>query len=134
METYIENRKRCLQCKYCNRNSCPKMADADIGLISSCILNNPLIKNIKENSLEEFLFINEPITLLSYFSYARRNDFPKAGASVVALTSGFNSSFSGKLLTVISQDDVQLFLKDENDNEYCVENDTWYKRIFVLEE
>lgn len=134
MEKYKENRARCIACKYYGRNECPKMAGADIGLIDKCILEHSFIKNIKEGSIEHFLFMNEPTTLLSYFSFSRKDTLPKVGATVLTLTQGFNSSYSGRILTVTSYDSVQIFLKDDFDKEFCVENTSWYKKLFVLEE
>ena len=56
----LKNRQRCLQCKYYSRNSCPLMAEADVFKINKCILEYDVIKSLTENSLDHFVFYNNP--------------------------------------------------------------------------
>ena len=65
----FENRQRCLRCKYYSRNVCPLMAEADVFKINKCILEYDEIKSIKENSLDNFVFYNNPIEYLSYLGF-----------------------------------------------------------------
>lgn len=131
----IENRKRCLQCKYYGHNVCPLLANADVFGIYKCILEYDAIKEIKENSLDSFIFSSNPKEYLSYLGYKEQENYPKPGDTVLALTGGFNSSDSGKFLYVNSENDIQIFLSEEPDDteKYCVSKAEWWKKLFKIE-
>ena len=50
----IENRQRCLKCKYYGRNVCPLMAGADVFQIDKCILDYKAIKSIEDMILSNY--------------------------------------------------------------------------------
>ena len=127
----LENRKRCLQCRYYSSNVCPLMAGADVFLIDKCILEYEEIKTIQEDSLDNFIFYNNPREYLSYLGYKEKENYPKEGQTVLALTSGFNSRYSGKFIKVDSEDDKQLFLSDSV-GKYCVSKAEWWKELFKV--
>lgn len=127
----LENRKRCLQCKHYGANVCPLMAGADVFKIDKCILEYEEIKAIKNESLDSFIFYSNPIEYLSYLGYREKDNYPQAGQTVLTLTSGFSSYYSGKFIKVDSEDDIQLFLSD-NVGKYCVRKDEWWKKLFKI--
>lgn len=128
----IDNRKRCLKCKYYRANTCPLLADADVFKIDKCILEYETIKAIKDDSLDAFIFYGNPIEYLQYLGYKEKENYPKQGDVVLTLTSGFHSSHSGKFITVNSEDDNQIFLSD-NVGQYCVSKAEWWKKLFKIE-
>lgn len=128
----IKNRKRCLQCKHYGMNVCPLMADADVFKIDKCILEYDKIKSIKEGTLDWFVFLSNPKLYLSYIGYMDKENYPKIGETVLTLTSGFSSRYSGKFLHVASEDSIQIFLEDSA-GEYCVSKESWWKRLFKVE-
>lgn len=127
----LDNRKRCLQCQYYSRNACPLMANADVFKINKCILDYEEIKEIEENSLDAFVFYNNPVEYLSYLGFKDKDNYPSAGHIVLTLTAGFSSHYSGKFLQVDSEDDYQIFLSDEI-GEYCVSKLEWWKKLFKV--
>lgn len=127
----FENRKRCLQCRYYTSNICPLMVGADTFKIDRCILEYEDIKAIKEGSLDSFVFYNNPREYLSYLGYKEKENYPRAGQTVLTLTSGFNSCYSGKFIKVDSEDDIQIFLSDSV-GKYCVSKDEWWKKLFKI--
>lgn len=88
MDKLIENRKRCLNCKYYGRNVC-SFLNADVFNIDKCILDNENVKNLKEGSPEWFMFQNNILLYLKYLNYKRRDILPKKNTKVVTLVSGF---------------------------------------------
>ena len=128
----LENRQRCLQCKYYSRNICPLMAEADVFKINKCILEYDEIKSIKENSLDNFVFYNNPIEYLSYLGFKDKENYPKPNSIVLTLTGGFRSHHSGKIIRVDSEDDIQIFLSDSV-GKYCVAKSEWWKKLFKLD-
>lgn len=128
----IENRQRCLKCKYYGRNVCPLMAGADVFQIDKCILDYKAIKSIKENSLDSFIFYSNPAEYLSYLSFKDKEHYPKVGSTVLTLTGGFSSVYSGKFLTVDSEDNIQIFLHD-NYGQYCVAKADWWRKLFKIQ-
>lgn len=94
----LSNRKRCLKCQYYGRNVCPLMAGADTFKIDKCILEYDTIKDIKENSLDYFVFYNNPVEYLSYLGFKEKDNYPVPGQKVLTLTAGFSSSYSGKFV------------------------------------
>lgn len=127
----LENKKRCLQCKYCQINTCFLLANANISKINKCILECEEIKSIQENSLDHFIFYNNPMEYLSYLGYKDKENYPKPGQTVITLTGGFGSYNYGKILTVHSEDDIQIFLSD-NFGEYCVQKSKWWRKLFKI--
>ena len=126
-----ENRKRCLQCKYYGHNVCPLMADADVFKINKCILEYDAIKSIRENSLDHFVFYNNPVEYLSYLGYVDKESYPEPGQMVLTLTGGFGTYYSGRFLNVDSEDEYQIFLTDGS-HRYCVAKDIWWKKLFKV--
>lgn len=127
----LENRKRCLQCRYYSSNVCPLMAGADVFQIDKCILEYEKIKAIQEESLDSFIFYNNSREYLSYLGYREKENYPKVGQTVLTLTSGFSSYYSGKFIKVDSEDDIQLFLSDSV-GKYCVGKDEWWEKLFKI--
>lgn len=127
----LENRKRCLRCKYYGANICPLMAGADVFQIDKCILDYEKIKTIKEGSLDSFIFYSNPTEYLSYLGYIEKENYPQIGQTVLTLTSGFSSYYSGKFIKVDSEDDIQIFLSDSV-GKYCVGKDEWWKKLFKI--
>lgn len=128
----IENRKRCLNCEFYKRNLCPLMGGADVFQIENCILEREEIKSLKEGTLDYFVFWSDPLLYLSYLGYKEKAEYPKVGQTVLTLTGGFSSLNPGKFLHIDSEDDIQLFLSDEDGN-YVVSKDVWWKRLFKLQ-
>lgn len=128
----LSNRKRCLKCQYYGCNVCPLMAGADTFKIDKCILEYDTIKDIKENSLDYFVFYNNPVEYLSYLGFKEKDNYPVPGQKVLTLTAGFSSSYSGKFVQVDSEDEVQIFLSDAN-GEYAVSKTEWWKKLFKLD-
>lgn len=129
---HLENRKRCLQCRYYGVNVCPLLADADVFKINKCILEYESIKAIKENSLDAFIFYSNAKEYLSYLGFKERENYPKPGDTVLTLTGGFSTYYSGKFLSVDSEDDIQIFLSDSAGT-YCVSKAEWWKKLFKIE-
>lgn len=127
----LENRRRCLKCKYYGRNVCPLMAGADVFQIDKCILEYDEIKAIKDESLDSFIFYQSPEEYLSYIGYKEKEKYPQVGQTVLTLTSGFASYYPGKFLKVDSEDDIQIFLSDYA-GKYCVGKDEWWKKLFKI--
>lgn len=134
----LENRKRCLQCKYYGCNMCPLLANADVFKIDKCILEYDVIKSIRPGTLDHFLFRRNAIEYLSYLGWRDKENYPKIGEKVITLTSGFSSVYPGKFLVVVSEDSHQLFLEDVNKlpgaHQYCVLKEVWYDKLFKIEE
>lgn len=136
-DKYVENRKRCIACKYYGCNVCPLMADASTGCIDRCILDYDIIKAIQPRSLDEFIFHKNSIEYLQYIGKKDADNYPKKGELCLTLTAGFSSAYSGKFVQVIDEDDIQIFLTDADvgegarkDAKYCVEKKDWYMRLF----
>lgn len=127
----IGDRKKCLRCKYYDANICPLMAGADTFQIDKCILEYEEIKNIKEDSLDGFVFYSTPITYLSYLGYKEKENYPQAGQTVLTLTGGFGSRYPGKFIKVDFEDDSQIYLIDD-DGKYCVSKDKWWEKLFKV--
>lgn len=128
MDKRIQNRKRCIACKYYSRNRCPMLAEADIGSIDKCILEYDDVKNIKSNSLEEFIFYNYPTVFLQWMGKGKSLE---VGDSVVTLRGGFGTLYSGKFLTISDMSDNAYFAKDGEHN-YVINKDRWYMDVFKL--
>lgn len=77
------------------------------------------------------MFYNNPVEYLSYLGFKDKDNYPGAGLIVLTLTAGFSSSYSGKLLQVDSEDDMQIFLSDKI-GEYCVSKLEWWKKLFKV--
>lgn len=128
----LANRKRCLECKYYSHNECPLMVGADTFQIEKCILEFDAIKAIEEDTLDHFVFFSNPRLYLAYLGFKDKENYPKVGQKVLTLTGGFHTSYSGKFITVIGEDDIQLFLTD-GIYEFCVVKDGWWKQLFIIE-
>ena len=133
MDKRTNNRKRCLECKYYGCNVCPLMAGADVFEINKCILEYDAIKKIPKNSLDEFVFYNNPIMYFAYLGYIDKENYPGPGEEVITLSIGFSSSYTGKFLVVTREDDNQIFLQDKYGKEYCVVKSAWWKKLFKIE-
>lgn len=140
----LENRKRCLKCKYYGCNTCPLMADGDVFTIDICVLDIIREKNWDENSPEMFMFKNKPVFFMSYISFLRKEKLPNVGNKVLTLHGGFGS-FGSRILYVSSIDDryielADYIVDDTNDDEweecdYYLSNiDEWYKDLFVFDD
>lgn len=127
----LENRRRCLKCMYYGHNVCPLMAGADVFQIDKCILEYEEIKAIRDGSLDSFIFYRNPAEYLSYLGYREKEKYPQVGQTVLTLTSGFRSCYSGKFVKVDSEDDIQIFLSDYA-GKYCVCKDEWWKKLFKI--
>jgi hypothetical protein len=123
---------RCRNCKYYGCNECTLLARASIDQIDTCILDWNLIKAIEPNSLDEFVFFNNPIQYLQYLGYREKENYPKAGDTVLTLSAGFSTSRTGKFLTVDGSDDYQIFLSEGGKRKYSVQKERWYLKLFNL--
>ena len=128
MNKKIQNRKRCIACKYYSRNRCPMFIEADVGSIDKCILEYDDVKNIKLNSLEEFIFYNYPTVFLQWMGKSKSLEI---GDNVITLRSGFGSHCSGKFLTITDISDNEYFAKDGEHN-YAINKNNWYMDVFKL--
>lgn len=108
------------------------MGGADVFQIENCILEREEIKSLKEGTLDYFVFWSDPLLYLSYLGYKEKAEYPKVGQTVLTLTGGFSSLNPGKFLHIDSEDDIQLFLSDEDGN-YVVSKDVWWKKLFKLQ-
>ena len=137
-EQKMQNRKRCIACKYYGVNRCPLLADASVSEIDKCILEYDSIKSIKSGSLDEFIYYNLTTSkhYLSYLGWKDKENYPKVGETVATLRNGFGSLYSGKFLKVIEENDVQLFLCDLHssgeERQYGVTKEDWYKSLFKI--
>ncbi len=128
MEKRLQNRKRCLACKYYLMNRCPIMAEADVFSIDKCILEYDEVKSIQPNSMEEFIFNNHPIIFLQW---SGKGKSLKVGDKVITLRGGFGTIYSGKFLTVTKIDNYHYHFKDGK-HDYCIPKDEWYMALFKL--
>lgn len=121
----------CHECEYNKRCTCSLLNYVRVSRLmeytNKCILDYKDIKSIQEGSLDYFIFSDNSKKYLSYLGYKDKENYPKSGDIVLALN-GFSYA---KLLKVDSEDDVQIFLSDE-DGEYCVEKDGWWNYLFKL--
>lgn len=124
----LQNRKRCLTCKFYSMNRCPMLAEADVGAIDKCILEYDAVKSIQSNSMEEFVFYNYPIIFLQW---SNKGKSLEVGDRVITLRGGFGTSYPGKFLTVTHFDNYQYFFTDGKGN-YCVQKDEWNMSVFKL--
>ena len=124
----LQNRKRCLTCKNYSMNRCPLFANADVGAIDKCILEYDEVKNIQKDSIEEFIFYNDPITYLKFIGKGKSLE---VGDRVMTLAGGFGSLYPGKFLTVTGCSDDYYWLKEEG-HEYGVDRNDWYMKVFKL--
>lgn len=134
----LQNRKRCLKCKYYGRNVCPLMANGDVFNLDVCILDIINKKNWNENSPEMFMFRNNPTLLLSYLSFLRKDKLPKTGDKVITLRSGFNG-YGGNIRYVSRITDKYIEIVyanfDDETNKCCLSKiDTWYKDLFIFDD
>lgn len=129
-ERKTNNRKRCLNCSDYGHNVCPLFADANTFDLDKCVKEYDFYKNIKENSIEKFIFETQPIMLLQYVSKSRPLN---VGDIVITLTGGFGTFHSGKILKVFDVDDYQFTLIDRDNMKYCVQKETWYYKVFKLD-
>lgn len=129
MEKRLQNRKRCLVCKYYSRNRCPMFADADVGAIDKCILDYDAVKSIQPNSIEEFMFDNHPVVYLQWMGKGKSLEI---GDNVLTLRGGFGSFYGGKFLTITGASDYEYFAKDGEYN-YGINKDKWYMYVFKLD-
>lgn len=124
------NRKRCLACENYTHNACPILANADTFDLDKCVKEYEFYKNIKNDSIEEFLLKSNPIMLLQYFSKSR----PLAiGDVVITLRGGFGTHSCGKMLLVISDDNPMFVLMDRFGKKYGVDKNNWYMDVFRLD-
>ena len=130
----------CSECKYNRRCTCSLLNYVRIPQLTEytdkCILDYEDIKSIHEGSLDYFIFSNNPKKYLSYLGYKDKENYPKSGDIVLALSGSFEYN---KLLRVHSEDGIQIFLSDidnehylEEEAEYCVEKDVWWNYLFKL--
>lgn len=94
-----------------------------------CLLEYDELKDIKKDSIEEFVFLNSPITYLRFIGKGKTLD---VGDLVMTLRGGFGSCNNGKLLNIIESDNDKYYLATDGKYSYCIEKDTWYMSVFKL--
>ena len=129
MEKRLQNRKRCLNCEHYGLNTCPLFANADVFAIDKCILEYDEVKNIKKDSIEEFVFWNSPTTYLQFLGKGKSLN---VGDKVITLRGGFGSFDSGKFLTITDLEDDKYYFATDGKYDYCINKDKWYAQVFKL--
>lgn len=130
-EKKLENRKRCLVCKYYGGNACPLMCDADVFEIDNCILDDPRIKELKNGTAEWFMFTHNTVLFLGYLNYQRRERFPLVGSKVVTLRGGF-SGWAGATRHIKEIDEKYITLVNSEGRESLSDIKTWYNDFFEM--
>ena len=130
-EKEIRNRKRCLTCEYYGMNVCPLMANADVFKLDICILDIMKKKKYTLNSPEMFMFKNEPLLLLQWWSFQRENKIPNIGTKVVVLRQGCGGP-TGVVRTVVGIKENYIEITD-GQQMYIIYKERWYKDLFCLD-
>lgn len=133
MKNVERNCERCLKCSHRSAYGCEMLAQTDVENINKCILEYPEIKSIQEDTLDHFIFYNNPVEYLSYIG-SKDEDGLQVGDRVITLRGGFGTCLTGKQLEVIDVDDVQFTLKDRKGDLYCVETCNWFLSLFKIKE
>ena len=127
-----QNRLRCLNCNYYAMNGCNCMVDSDVSKIDICIKDIIRTKSWNCDSPEMFMFRYNPVMLLSYLSYCRRNILPKVGCKVLTLREGFTGG-AGVFRKVVEITDTYIVLSNKEGRKSISYIDKWFYDIFVFD-
>lgn len=120
---------RCHSCPHSKYGGyCSLLFLTDFTRCEKCILDYDIVKNIKPNSIEEFLFDNGDIKPLLQFS--NKGKPLNVGDIVMTLRAGFGSSDPGKLLRVVDtfpsgEYKLENIFHKVSNNSYGLRKDWW---------
>jgi hypothetical protein len=117
-------------CSYAWREHC-NILNCDINNVHECPL---AIDNIHTlNDMEKYLRTFNPKELIRYKNYIRKDNPPKIGDTVVAITNGFNcSSSGGTIMKVIGINSAQELTLQSISGHYCCSAKDWWYQITII--
>ena len=124
---------KCFSCSFFD--TCPASRSNDY----KCFFEYSGIKAIDtmgENSLDKFVFENNPLDYFSYLGFKEKENYPKVGSYVIIITGGFGGNPKGTMMKVVHIDDDRYIclLHENTDRRYLVEKSEWWKCMFKVEE
>ena len=129
-EKEIRNRARCNSCAYNHCCTCNVMLGCDTKDLDMCILD--ILKDKPMDSPEMFMLRTQPVVLMSWLSFNRKNRVPKKGTKVITLRAGFGG-YGGNIRFVDSITNTTIELIDTKGNKYISRKDKWFEDFFALD-